>query len=273
MIESLPESGTTAAAPADEQPRHGELGSFLRARRERLRPEAVGLPPGRRRRTAGLRREEVAELAGISTDWYIRLEQGRTVSPSRTTVDALARALRLDETEHAHLRALTRNADRPRFESETVPATVQRMVESLQQPAYVTGRRWDVLHWNAAADAVFAFSRVAPEDRNILLSMLTNAATRHLFGESWAAEARRMVAEFRATHDLWAGDPAFAALLARLRSESAEFEDWWKAHDVRSVAAGRKELSHPKKGRLRFEYASFQANDDPGLKLVVYTPV
>ena len=97
MIESLPESGTTAATPPDEHPRHGELGSFLRARRERLSPEAVGLPAGRRRRTAGLRREEVAELAGISTDWYIRLEQGRTVSPSPTTVDALARALRLGD--------------------------------------------------------------------------------------------------------------------------------------------------------------------------------
>jgi hypothetical protein len=114
---------------------------------------------------------------------------------------------------------------------------------------------------------------VAPEDRNILLSMLTNEATRRLFGKSWTAEARRMVAEFRATHDLWAGDPAFAELLARLRRESAEFDGWWKAHDVRSVAAGRKELNHPKKGKLRLEYASFQANDDPGLKLVVYTPV
>lgn len=265
--------GTRGTAPAEERPRQGELGSFLRARRERLSPESVGLPQGRRRRTAGLRREEVAELAGISTDWYIRLEQGRTVRPSPTTVDALARALCLDETEHAHLRALTRGAAPPRFEPETVPGTVQRMVESLSQPAYVTGRRWDVLHWNAAADAIFAFSRVAPEDRNILLSMLTNEATRRLFGKSWTAEARRMVAEFRATHDLRAGDPAFAELLARLRRESAEFGGWWKAHDVRSIAAGRKELSHPKKGKLRFEYASFQANDDPGLKLVVYTPV
>jgi transcriptional regulator with XRE-family HTH domain len=254
-------------------PRHGELGHFLRARRERLTPEAVGLPRGSRRRTAGLRREEVAELAGISTDWYIRLEQGRSVSPSPTTVDALARALRLDGTEHAHLKALTRNADHASFAPETVPRSVRRMVESLNQPAYVTGRRWDVLHWNEQADAIFAFSRIAPEDRNVLLSMLTNPATRRLFGRSWAAEARRMVAEFRSTHDFWAGDPAFAALLARLRQESPDFDGWWKAHDVRHVAAGRKQMNHPKQGILRFEYASFQANDDPGLKLVVYTPV
>ena len=253
--------------------RHSELGSFLRARRERLTPEALGLPQGRRRRAAGLRREEVAERAGISTDWYIRLEQGRAVSPSSTTVDALARALKLDAAEHAHLKALASRGDSRRFAPEDVPGTVKRMVESLAQPAYVTGRRWDVLHWNEAADAIFAFSRVAPEDRNILLNMLTGKPAKRLFGEAWEREAKRMVAEFRKTHDLWAGDPAFAELLARLTRESPEFDGWWKAHDIRDVAAGRKELAHPALGTLRFDYASFQANDDPGLKLVVYTPV
>jgi transcriptional regulator with XRE-family HTH domain len=182
-------TGETAGAPPDA--RHSELGHFLRARRERLTPQALGLPEGRRRRTAGLRREEVAERAGISTDWYIRLEQGRTVSPSPTTVDALARALDLDKAEHAHLKALASHADRRRFAPEEVPETVKRMVESLAQPAYVTGRCWDVLHWNGAADRVFAFSRVAPERRNILLNMLTNAATRRLFAW-WPSSGRRM---------------------------------------------------------------------------------
>ena len=264
--------GTRETAGAQPDARHGELGSFLRARRERLTPEALGLPEGRRRRTAGLRREEVAERAGISTDWYIRLEQGRTVSPSPTTVDALARALNLDKAEHAHLKALASHADRRRFAPEEVPETVKRIVGSLAQPAYVTGRRWDVLHWNEAADRIFAFSRTAPENRNILVNMLTNKATRALFGAGWEQEAKRMVAEFRTTHDLWAGDPAFAELLARLAAGCAEFDGWWKAHDIRNVAAGRKELSHPKLGTLRFDYASFQANDEPGLKLVVYTP-
>ncbi|PKP67791.1 MAG: transcriptional regulator [Alphaproteobacteria bacterium HGW-Alphaproteobacteria-5] len=261
------------AQPDNADPRHSELGHFLRARRERLTPEALGLPEGRRRRTAGLRREEVAERAGISTDWYIRLEQGRTVSPSPATVDALARALNLDKAEHAHLKALAAGGDQRRLAPEEVPQSVRRLVESLTQPAYVTGRRWDVLHWNEAADRIFAFSRTAPEDRNILLNMLTGKAARRLFGAAWEGEAKRMVAEFRRTHDLWAGDPAFAALLARLTRESAEFDTWWKAHDIREVAAGRKELSHPKLGSLRFDYASFQANDEPGLKLVVYTPV
>jgi len=252
--------------------RRSELGDFLRSRRERLSPKSVGLPGGRRRRTPGLRREEVAELAGIGVDWYVRLEQGRTVSPSATTVDALARALRLSKVEHAHLRALARNVDRRAFTREVVPETIRCLIESLNQPAYVTGRRWDVLAWNAAAAEIFAFDRMTEADRNTLICMLTNPHTRRLFGAAWADEARRMVAQFRATHDLWAGDPAFVDLLARLRRGSPEFAAWWGAHDIRGVAAGRKLLKHPRKGALRFDYASFQANDDPALKLVIYTP-
>ncbi len=253
--------------------RQSELGDFLRSRRENLNPKTVGIPSGRRRRTAGLRREEVAQLAGIGVDWYIRLEQGRSVNPSVTTIDALARALRLNKPEHAHLRALTRNADRRAFSIESVPAAVRRVVEGLNLPAYVTGRRWDILAWNKAADEIFAFSRLAQADRNILVCMLTNPSTRRLFGAGWADEAKRMVAQFRATHDLWAGDPAFVELLERLRQGCPEFATWWKAHDIRGASAGQKVLSHRKKGARRFEYATFQANDDPGLKLAIYTPV
>jgi len=251
--------------------RQSELGDFLRSRRQKLMPKAVGLPAGRRRRTPGLRREEVAELAGIGVDWYIRLEQGRSVSPSAATIHALARALRLTKAEHRHLTELTQNADRRPFVREAVPPAIRRTIEQLNLPAYVTGRRWDILAWNAAAEEIFAFSRLAEADRNSLLSVLTNPATRRLFGASWADEARRIVAQFRATHDLWAGDPAFRDLLARLREGCPEFAGWWEAHDVSGVAAGRKFLIHPKKGRLKLEYASFQANDDPALKLVIYT--
>jgi len=156
---------------------------------------------------------------------------------------------------------------------ESVPDAIRRVVESLNQPAYITGRRWDVLAWNAAAEEVFAFSRLPEEDRNVLIIILTKPATRRVFGASWNEQARRVVAQFRATHDLWAEDPAFAELLARLRRESPEFATWWKAHDVRASVSGRKQMSHPKKGLLRFEHASFQASDDPALKLVIYTPV
>ncbi len=253
--------------------RRVEFGDFLRSRRAKLTPKSVGLPIGRRRRTAGLRREEVAELAGIGVDWYIRLEQGRTVNPSVTTIDALARALKLSKAEQAHLRMLARDADARVFAIETVPDTIRRMLDGLNQPAYVTGRRWDVLAWNAAAEEVFAFGRLREEDRNVLLTMMTNPRTRRLFGSSWAEEARRMVAQFRASHDVWAGDRAFNALLARLRQGSPEFSRWWGAHEIRGTAAGRKTLHHPKRGELQFEYTSFQSNDDPALKLVIYTPV
>jgi PAS domain-containing protein len=248
-----------------------ELGDFLRTRRDRLSPESVGLPQGSRRRTPGLRREEVAQLAGIGVDWYIRLEQGRTVSPSAMTVDALVRALRLNPVEQAHLRALTRNAERRPFVRETVPDSLRRTVEALHVPAYVTGRRWDVLAWNDAAAEIFAFDRVAEEDRNTLIQVLTRPKTRKLFGAGWAGEARRMVAQFRATHDLWAGDPAFADLLERLRFGCPEFSAWWEEHDLRGIAAGQKRLTHPRKGAMRLQYASFQSNDDPSLKLVIYT--
>src|SRR5205807_3327078 len=121
--------------PGMENPSHSELGDFLRSRRERLSPRMVGLSPGRRRRTPGLRREEVAELAGIGVDWYVRLEQCRSVTPSVTTVDALARALRLNKAEHAHLRMLARSVGRRPFVRETVPDTLQRVVDGLNQPA------------------------------------------------------------------------------------------------------------------------------------------
>jgi transcriptional regulator with XRE-family HTH domain len=254
-------------------PRRIEFGDFLRSRREKLSPKNVGLAAGRRRRTAGLRREEVAELAGIGVDWYIRLEQGRTVNPSVTTIDALARALKLSKAEHAHLGALARDADRRPFAVETVPDAMRRLLDGLNQPAYITGRRWDLLAWNAVADEIFAFSRIPEGERNVLLCMFTNSALRKLFGASWAEEGKRMVAQFRANYDVWAGDPAFVTLLERLRQGSPEFARWWEAHDVRGTASGRKILNHPKKGVLNFEYASFQANDDPALKLLIYTPI
>ncbi|MGJ4893272.1 helix-turn-helix transcriptional regulator [Bradyrhizobium sp. HKCCYLRH3099] len=251
-------------------PRHAELGNFLRSRREKLAPEALGLAAGRRRRTAGLRREEVAELAGIGVDWYIRLEQGRAVKPSSTTIDALARALRLTKAEHAHLKALVRETARKPFVREQVPDRLRELVQSLNQPAYISGRRWDVLAWNDAADEIFGFSQLADADRNTLLLMLCRPRVRRLFGAQWKELARRMVAQFRATYDLWAGDPAFLDLLARLRDGSRDFEELWAAHDINALAAGEKLLDHPKKGRVKLRYATFQANDDPALKLAIY---
>lgn len=250
-----------------------QLGAFLRTRRERLKPEQLGITDTRRRRTPGLRREEVAGLAGISAEWYVKLEQGRAVAPSAATIDALSHALRLGEVEQAHLRMLARSGRRLAFVREEVPAALRHLVESMSHPAYVTGLRWDVLAWNKAAAALFIdLDQLAVEDRNILLYVLTDPRGRALFGERWAEEARRMVALFRATQDLWADDPAFADLTARVRGGCSEFDPWWTAHDVAAAVSGTKVLHHPARGRLCFQYTTLQANDDPRLKLVVYTP-
>jgi transcriptional regulator with XRE-family HTH domain len=250
-----------------------EFGDFLRSRREKISPAELGLKSGRRRRTPGLRREEVAELAGIGVDWYVRLEQGRTVSPSDATLDALASALRLGKAEAAHLRALARNGDHRGFAPESVPPVIERLIKSVNLPAYVTGRRWDILAWNAAAADVLGFDRLDASNRNILAFMFIETDSRRLFGRSWSDEARRMVALFRATHDLHAGDPAFIELVERVRAHSPEFKKWWNAHDIRGSTSGQKVLTHPERGAQRYEYATFQANDDPALKLSIYTPV
>jgi transcriptional regulator with XRE-family HTH domain len=250
-----------------------EFGDFLRSRREKLSPAELGLKNVRRRRTPGLRREEVAELAGIGVDWYVRLEQGRTVNPSDATLDALASALRLGSAEAAHLRALARNGERRDFAPEIVPPVIEHLVVNLNLPAYVTGRRWDILAWNAAAADVLGFEKLDASNRNILAFMFIEADSRRLFGRAWTDEARRMVALFRVTHDLHASDPAFIELVERVRGHSPEFKKWWAAHDVRGGNSGQKVLMHLERGTQRYEYATFQANDDPALKLSIYTPV
>ncbi|GAA4611425.1 helix-turn-helix domain-containing protein [Actinoallomurus liliacearum] len=249
------------------------LGDFLRSRRERLSPETVGLPERRRRRTPGLRREEVAELAGIGIDWYVRLEQGRAGSPSTTTIDALAEALRLDATDRDHLRRLACSPAREPFVREQVSEGTRRLVEGLGAPAYVTGRRWDVLAWNAEAARLFTdFGRLGADDRNVLVYLLLTPEARRLFGDGWTDQARHATAQFRAAHDLWAPDPAFTALADRLRRGCPEFATWWERHDVLPAGSGRKRLHHPSEGPLVFEYATFQSNEDPALRLTVYSP-
>ncbi len=247
------------------------FGEFLRSRRARLRPEA-GESDRVRRRTPGLKREEVARRAGISAEWYVKLEQGRAVSPSAETVAALGRALRLDGVEQDHLCRLAASGRRQPFRREAAPDTLRRLVGSLPEPAYITGQRMDLLVWNDAMATLFGdFARLPPENRNILHWMLTDPAARSLFGDSWPEEARRVVALFRAAHDLWPGDTAFAALVARIREGCPEFAGWWADHGIGAPLSGSKLLHHPTLGTARYAYASFQANDDPALKLALYT--
>ncbi|WP_454858125.1 MmyB family transcriptional regulator [Rhizobium binxianense] len=134
-----------------------------------------------------------------------------------------------------------------------------------------TGQRWDILAWNAAAAELFGdFTRMPVKDRNILLFVLTDPKAWRLFGSGWAKEAKRMVSLFRATLDLWAGDAAFAEMVERFRMGCPEFNAWWQTHDVGAPVSGTKLLHHPVRGTVHFEYATFQANDDPRLKLAIY---
>lgn len=248
-----------------------ELADFLRSRRARLRPGGDALAVHRRRRTPGLRREDVAQRAGISIEWYVKLEQGRAITPSDETVNALVRALELDATEQAHLRSLVGKPERPPFVREIAPPSIRRLVEGLAQPAYVMGQRWDILAWNAAAAELFGdFARMPAKHRNILLFVLTDPKARHLFGAGWTKEAKRMVSLFRVAHDHRPSDPAFIELVERLRTGCPEFHAWWQSHDVGAPVSGTKLLHHPVRGPLHFEYATFQANDDPRLKLAIY---
>jgi len=249
------------------------LGDFLRSRRERLDPKGLGIASIRRRRTPGLRREEVAERAGISCEWYVKLEQGREVSASNETINALAQALVLDAGETAHLRKLASRGAAPCFVREMVPDIVRTIVQSLPEPAYVTGERWDVLCWNASSDQIFGFSQMPDAQRNILYYMFTSPSARDLFGESWATEAQRMIALFRATYDQRRSDRLFEEIVSDLSLASAEFREWWSSYRVATPLSGRKTLRLDGRNGTCFDYASFQANDDPALKLALYTRV
>jgi transcriptional regulator with XRE-family HTH domain len=256
--------------------RREELADFLRTRRAGLQPEEVGLPGGGRRRTPGLRREEVAQLAGVGTTWYTWLEQGRDVRASLDVLDAISRALRLTTAERAHLILLGRGEEaRPcKPPAEHVSPTVQRLIDNLAwSPAYVIGRRWDYLAWNHAFEVVFDWNPGEdPLSRNHVWTMFMDPVRRTL-STDWEHGARLIVAKFRADSARNIGDPAFEDLIATLRSSSPEFRKWWNRHEIAGGGEGRKELVHPIVGRLVFDHAVFRHAELTEQRLVLYTPV
>jgi transcriptional regulator with XRE-family HTH domain len=253
----------------------GDLGGFLRARRDALRPADVGLPPGGRRRTPGLRREEVALLAGVSVSWYTWLEQGRPVNASAEVLDALARVLRLDPVEHAHLHALAGRARPPApAPPADVPAAVRDMLAALEpHPAYVLGPAWDYLAWNPAHARLFPQLDALPAaERNLVWVVFTHPDARTLIAD-WEDEARRVLSQFRADTAPHRGAPAVTALVARLREASPEFRRWWPRHDVAGFATRRRRFRHPAAGELEFVHLQLTPDGAPGLRVVVHTPV
>ncbi len=256
--------------------RQQALAEFLRSRRARLTPADVGLPPGTRRRTPGLRREEVALLAGVGTTWYTWLEQGRDVRPSAEALSGLARALRLDPSETRHLFILSR---RPPPEADSPPTDqldegVRRMLASMDgQPAYVSGWRWDLLAWNEASAAVFGdYGQLTGDERNIMHMVFANAAHRALLTD-WEQLARVTLATFRADTARYAGHPDLERLIAALDQKSPEFRAWWPRHEVLAPMAGNKRIDHPEMGRMTFEHMSLTLDGGSGLRLVVFTPL
>jgi transcriptional regulator with XRE-family HTH domain len=273
---------TADLAPLPAAPRN-ELGEFLRSRRSHLRPQDVGLPEGSgRRRTAGLRREEVAQLANISIDWYVRIEQGRDVRPSVATIEAIGRALKLSSDERAHMRGLARAESvfagvgagtNGRSAAETVPDVLRRAVAGMVLPAHVRSYRTELLCWNAATSQLFMdFGTMPPEDRNSLVYMFLYANARERFVE-WENEARRMLAKFRAVYDPHADDPVLVALVDRLRTSSREFDTWWRQHEVRAQRAEHKLIRTPAGKVVRYDYIGLPVMEDPRLRMVLYVPV
>ena len=251
-----------------------ELADLLRTRRDRLTPVDVGLPAGSRRRTTGLRREEVAQLAGVSTTYYTFLEQGRDVRPSRQVVAALAGALRLSSAERAHLfqlAGITPAAD-DQAQAETVVPVVGAMVDRLDPfPAYLKGRRWDVLAANRAARALFAdWPARMPGDRNMVWWMFTDPAARKVYVD-WEQDASDMLARFRAAAARRLDDPDFTDLIERLHQASPEVRSWWPRYEVEPVGGGTKHLHHPALGDVAFQHTVLQVADHPEQMLVYFT--
>jgi transcriptional regulator with XRE-family HTH domain len=255
------------------------LGQLLRSRRERLAPADVGLPAGSRRRTVGLRREEVALLANLSTTYYTFLEQGRPVRPSAQVLDALASALRMSAAEQRYLEVLayggeaTSGSGPATAPAELIDPGVVDLVQRLDPfPTMVKGRRWDVLAANPAARELFDDWESLPAgERNLVRWMFTTDRARQVYVD-WEQEARAMLGRFRLAAARHRHDGDFTALIAELQRDSDYVREWWPRHDVIAVGSGSKKLRHPRLGPVSYSHVVLQVADNPEQTLVTYAP-
>ena len=257
-----------------ELDRHHELAAFLRSRRARLSPEQVGLPRGTRRRTPGLRREEVAMLAGVSPEWYTWLEQGRDIHVSVQVLERLARVLQLDVNERAHvfLLALSQPPPVETFSPPTVSPTLQQFLNQLgTTPACAVDARLNVVAQNVAHCAVFGdYATSSERERNLIWRLFTSPARQR--NEEWEELARVYLAQFRAEYGRFINDPWWAKQIAELSEISPRFRELWACHDVLNVSEGRKTMHHPLAGELTFDFLWLQTVDSRDLRLLIHTP-
>jgi transcriptional regulator with XRE-family HTH domain len=253
--------------------RHQELAEFLRSRRARLSPEQAGLLRGVRRRTPGLRREEVASLTGVSPEWYTWLEQGRDINVSVQLLESLARALQLDDNERTYLFVLALKQPPPveTFSPPTISPSLQLFLDQLgSTPACVVDARLNFVAQNQAHAVVFGIEeRQSERDRNIIWRLFTYPGTKDTH---WEGIARLCLAQFRAEYGRFVGDPWWTKQIAELSEASPEFRDLWARPDVLNVLEGRKLIDHPRVGELSFEFLWLQVVNLPDLRLFVYTP-
>ncbi|MGW1075099.1 helix-turn-helix transcriptional regulator [Streptomyces sp. NPDC002537] len=251
-----------------------ELSEFLRSRRARLSPEDVGLTPhGGRRRVPGLRREELAQLAGVSVAYYTRLEQGRGQNVSSSVLDAIAEALRLNGAERDHLNHLVRpcRTRKPVVRRQRVRPAVQQLIDSMDNvPAYVVGRRLDIIAWNRMACALLGdFSEFPDHQRNMAWQIFLDPASRDLYVE-WDRKAADIVAFLRLDAGCYPDDPLLASLVGELSVKSQEFRELWATHDVQDKGPGVKQLRHPVVGQLTLACETLVLPADAGQQLVTY---
>lgn len=251
-----------------------ELGAFLRARREATDPAAAGFRPGPRRRTPGLRREELAQLSGLSVTWYTWIEQGRDIGVSRQVIECLARALRLSTPERSHLLTLAGLALPP---ASALPRPVDpllaRLVRELSpKPAYVMNPWWDLLEYNDAyADLLGGLDRLPEHERNILRITFTESRGTGLFVD-WPGEARALVGQFRASLARYPDDPRGPELLRSLRDASDVFGEMWDERTVSGFHSSHKNLRHPRLGDVDLDYLKLADAHDERQSLVVFLP-
>lgn len=260
----------------NDSERRAALGNFLRDLRSSLSPLDVGLLPSNRRRTRGLRREEVAGIANIGLSWYTRLEQGRDIRPSVGVLESLAAALKLTPNERRHLFVLAGESPPPSstIVEERISSSIQDMLHALDpNPAYVIGKKWDFLAWNKAAAAVFTIHQLSPpHDYNLMWRQFTDPVWKE-GTEDWEHVSRRMLAEFRTARARYLNDASFDLLIEDLKRTSADFTMMWQDHEVPSSLDGYKKLIHPALGALEFEHITLQFPNEPDQRIMVYMPL